>query len=478
MKADLMTAPSSADPCADNVPIDTPTTPLPLPLTSFEQFLWRSDSADVPMVFRVMMRLVGTPDRELLERAFHDSVARHPLLNSVIRNRSGKLVWEPAEQPPVLEWDTAEQTDRNSDCGSAVESIALTASAGLRVRVHSANRLLLVWLDFHHASCDGMGARQLITDWFHLYDRFCRNESHSLTVLESDKLKFRGSLQQRAGTEPIGLREGIRNFYVTVCGRTAKLPRRPDDSNPNRSPSTWIMERTFSVQETAAIRSVLKQYGVSINDVGIAVCMQAFANCFAAVHPGHFITVLNPVDLRLPSDRYLSAANRTGFTYLRRRRKECLDQPMSVLLAGIREQTTYIKERYVGAEFIHGLNGADRWPGVLPFLQRVGWFTPTLQYTCLGDTTRGRRYGFRIIEDSVAFGELLVDRITGFAPLAPGVPFSVTACETNSRLLMSVSANGQFVTQQQSVDFTDALIAGILQWAGLPLRDPVEQEVR
>lgn len=469
-----MTAKTTLDLTADGV--QTAGFCEPLPLTTFEKFLWRSDTARVPMVFRVMMRLDGTANRQLLQEAFDLAVARHPLLNSVVQDQSGIPVWNLAQNPPQLQWETPEQAARKSDCGDCVDPIDLTSAPGLRVRISAVDETLLVWLDFHHASCDGMGARQLIADWFHLYDRLGRNEPPRLTDLEQDKLVSRGKLRQRAGTEPIGLREGIRNFYVTVCGRTARLPELKDGSMSHSSQASWIMERPFSAAETSVIRSTLKQHGVSINDLGISLCMRAFANCFGDIHPQHFITVLNPVDLRLPSDRYLSASNRTGFTYLRRRQKECLNQRLPALLTSVREQTTYIKDRYVGAEFIHGLNGIERWPGVLPWLQRVGWFTPTVQFTCLGNTTRGRRYGFRTINDRVLFGDLSVDRITGFAPLAPGVPFSVTACETNSRLLMSVSANGLFVTRQQSIDFTNALILGIRRWAGLSDRDTVEQE--
>ncbi|MEZ6127366.1 MAG: condensation domain-containing protein [Planctomycetaceae bacterium] len=438
-----------------------------LPLTPFERFLWSADDPQTPMVFRVLMKFHGIVDRELLEQCYNTSVARHPLLSARLRTQRNQPTWVPADNPPALIWNTASTSAGHPEFGDVVEPIDLTQEPGLRVRVTEGDGYLLVWLDFHHASCDGMGARQLIADWFHLYDRMSCDETPTLTALEPERLIVRGELRKRPGAEPLGFRDAVRDFWVTVTGRTARLAVTKSAPDSDGS-GTWITERPFSVHETTQIRTQLKQRGVSINDVGIAVCMQTFARSFSSVNARHFVTVLNPVDLRLPSDRYLPAANRTGFTFLRRRQRECRERDFDTLLTSIREQTNYIKDHHVGGEFIHGLNAASRLPGALKLLQKSGLFTPSMQFTCLGDTTRGRRYGFRSDGDTIMAGQLQLDRITGFAPVAPGVPLSITACETNSRLLLSVRSSQRYVSCQESIDFSDALHQQIRQWAGLP----------
>src|SRR6056297_3187046 len=102
-----MTAKTTLDLTADS--IRTAGFCEPLPLTTFEKFLWRSDTAQIPMVFRVMMRLDGTANRQLLQEAFDLAVARHPLLNSVVQDQSGIPVWNLAQKPPQLQWETPEQ---------------------------------------------------------------------------------------------------------------------------------------------------------------------------------------------------------------------------------------------------------------------------------------------------------------------------------------------------------------------------------
>jgi len=187
-----------------------------LPLTTFERFLWEADGPSHPMVFRVLIKFDGTLDRSLLQQSFDTVVTRHPLLTATIIQADGKPVWSRLAELPSLQWDDSVQLGRHQDSGDYVEPIDLTAQSGLRVRVTAGDNAVLIWLDFHHAACDGMGARQLIADWLHLYDRRSRNEPDALAVFDPEKLLTRGVLRQRPGTEPVGFREGIRNFYVTV----------------------------------------------------------------------------------------------------------------------------------------------------------------------------------------------------------------------------------------------------------------------
>ncbi|MCA9051282.1 MAG: hypothetical protein KDA89_21240 [Planctomycetaceae bacterium] len=532
----------------------------PLELTPFELFLHRMDNRSGALVFRVALQFSGDVNRDLLSLAFRASARRHQLLNSVLQpvgNSGGAEAelchWEHVSREPSLEilWscdvagssnqtgggvadaaDSDEMPRFDDVCGTdllqtfpPVRAIDLTQQSALCAtaitrpdrdspvaeptvppseynsatndgRSTEERESLRILLNFHHTACDGMGARQLIADWFHLYDRLCRGETPALAEYETERLMNRGQVRRPPTVEPLSFREAVRNFYVTVCGRTARLrsgttssvsaaagerqsvshktvphaatPQIPEASavkNHRHSP-TWLHQHAFSEEETASIRAWLRRQGVSINDVGVAVCMQTFAELFDDVSPRHLITVLNPVDIRLPSDRRLSAANKTGFTYLRRRRRECLLQTPTELLKSIREQTTYIKERFVGPDFIHGLERLSRRPWALRLMIRSGLFTPSLQFTCLGDTTRGRRYGFRIQDDRFVVGDLTLINITAWAPVAPGVPLSIAACETNSRLTFTVRADPEYLSDAQAQRYLQRLADRITAYVG------------
>lgn len=435
-----------------------------LALTPIENFLWSSDAPDNPMIMRVILRFHGRVNAELFIETFKMALDRQPLLSSIVDERDGRPVWVPASHTTEPIWEDA-LPPNEPETGEFIEHIDLRKETGLRVRIISVSDGVLVRMDFQHATCDGQGARQLIADWLHLYDRIFRGEETSLTSLEPERLVSRGVIRPRPGIVPIGFREGLRNFQVTVCGRTARLPKRlqePDGAVPGGS---RIFERPLTSEQTAILRHRLQECRVTLNDLGIAVCLGTFARMFA-VRSRHFISIMNPVDLRMPSDRYLPAANRLGFTYLRRRPKDCLSLPQ--LLESIQEQPKYIKDRFVGAEFVHALTAVDNRPFVYSFLRRISWFTPTLLFTRLGDTTRGRRYGFRNEGGVMTFGEMRLDRISAIAPVAPGVPVSVAACETNARLTLTVRSSEEYLTREQGDAFATEIISGILNWAGLP----------
>jgi len=409
------------------------------------------------------MRLRGVVCKETLTAAFATAVKRHPLLSSVVVETTEGPAWRPQRCLPELNWTAGDQPTANAAVLRAPAAINLREESGLRVQLMNHSDSLTALIDFHHATCDGQAARQLLADWFHTYDHKCRNQTPQLTTFEQEKLQSRGIIRTRPGVEPIGFKEGLRNFWVTVSGRTARLPQKRTATAADDAGRSRLTERVLTADQTATLRRRLKDAGLSINDLGIAASLKVFATTFPRVNSKHFVTVLNPVDLRLPSDRYLSAANKTGFTYLRRRHRDC--QALGPLLKSVRDETTYIKNRFVGAEFIHGLASVDRRPWLLSLIRRAGLFTPTLQFTCLGDATRGRRYGFRQEDGVVTLGDLRLESISGFAPIAPGVPLSITASETSNRLSLTVHYHLRFLTPEQGEAFTDALVHELLNWS-------------
>jgi len=436
--------------------------PSTLALTPFEKFLWSSEDVHSPMVFRVLLRFFGTFNHAELTEAFERALARHPLLTSVIREEDGAVYWSATPHYPCIIWQDGLKAGE-PDSGFAVDSINLRTEPGLRVRIVTLDDGIILRTDFHHSCCDGQGARQFVADWFHLYDRTVRSEPPSLLTLEPKRLVDRGIVPERPGMQRVSAWDGLRNFYHTVRGRTVRLREPAAAQASGNQPTASLFEHALTEQQTAILRHRLRAEKVSVNDLGLALAMTTFVETFPDIRSRHRITVMNPVDLRMPSDRRLPATNRTGITYLRRRPHEC--RTLAPLLRSIRDQTDYIKEFFVAAEFLHGLAAADGRQSVHTGIRRLGWFIPTMHFTCLGNTTRGRRYGFPVHDGIVTVGNLRLDRVSGFAPLLSGVPLSVTASETNSRLLLTVRCRLDMVTAQRAEIWLKAIAAGFVSWS-------------
>lgn len=420
-----------------------PTEVSPGGLTIFERFLLELDQPTTPMVFRVLMRFYGRLDSELLSRAYHLAALRQPMFRVQLDRPNSR--WQTATSSPQLLWPVTTMTEEQIGRES-IQCIDLDADIGLRTRAYRLSDGVLIHLEFHHACCDGQGARQFIAEWFSIYDQLSVNGEFSLSDLDAEKLLSRH--QYRKPASPVGFWEGMRNLFVTLAGRTARVPL-----NSSHSDDRMVLECPLEIQQTTRLRAALKHQGFTLNDLGLACAFATYFQMFPDVCRRQKITVLNPVDLRYPSDLKVPACNRVGMAFLRRKLTKAESFPR--LLASLRDQMQYVKRKYVGAEFLHGLAAVGNSKLLWRWMHQNEWFTPSLQFTCLGDTTRAIRYKFREVDGLIEVGELKLDRISGFAPVGPGIPISISACETNHRIAMTFQTHSRYLDQSQLQAFAD-----------------------
>ncbi|SFH84129.1 hypothetical protein [Planctomicrobium piriforme] len=431
--------------------------PETLRLVPFERFLFQSDSAATPVVFRVVMRFDGPYRADLLSQAFRLAVARQPLLTSRIVATPEGHHWQSHDELPELQWRTADSPGFDP-VKLPIEWIDLTKSAGINARIWPIDGGLTILLDVNHVCCDGQGARQFISEWFGLYQQLVAGGDLRITPTERTPLTDRGNY--RLPTPPISTWEGLRNLYLTVRGKTIYLPRRAAHGEFDGT-SDHVCELPLSAEETAALRKRLKRNGYTVNDAGLAAAFVAFTKSFPDVlHRRKKITILHPVDLRWPSDLKTPACNRVGVSFLRRTPGE-IKNPAEALKS-VRDQMQYVKQRYVGAEFLRGLAMTAEKPGVTDWLQRMGCFVPTMQFTCLGDTTRAMHYRFPMTEGIIDFHGLKLNRISGIMQMGPFLPLSLAACETNQRLSLTLRASASYLTAEEANRFLETFVGELV----------------
>jgi len=440
--------------------------PEDLPVVPLERFLQRSDAPGAPMVFRVLLRFDGTYRRDLLTQAFDIAIRRQPLLISRLTNRGNGLVWHPADQVPVLSWETPESPETDLS-RMGIAPLDLSFRPGVRARVFEVDQGITILLDINHLCCDGQGARQLLGEWFGVYDQLLTGSPVKLVTLKPQELLNRA--QYRQPTPPIGLFEGLRNFWLTIRGRTVHVPARTSTQVHDWT-TDHLREVVLSVEETKRLRKQLKQARCSVNDIGLTSSFLAFAEIFPELCHRDFITILNPTDLRWPSDLKTPACNRVGVTFIRRRRRDW-NSGMH-LLQTIHAQLKYVKKRYVGAEFLRGLAMTESSAGLQGWLERRGYFRPTLQFTCLGDTTRAMHYRYPMVDGVINFQGARLQRISGFMQTGTYLPISLAACETNQRLALTVHGRNAFVSAEQTERLLNLMVQQMMQLGELMASEP------
>jgi NRPS condensation-like uncharacterized protein len=423
------------------------------PLTPLERFLWSCHDKTHSMVIRAVLHFTGEVDAERLMQAYREVLQRHPLLRSRIVGTGSSARWQ--EDSVVSDLALVQKDDLR-------DSPSVDQDAAIRTRVAIGDHRTIACCDLQHTCCDGQGARQLIAEWWMIYDHLLRGKSPVLTRLDPARLAARGDIAPRRGEQRVDFWQGLRNFYVTIRGRTARLPRR-DRRKSKETSDGLLVERIIERHEMAAVRGRLKSSDATINDLGLAASLLAFRKNFAQLAENHYLTVANPVDRRTISDLRLSAANRWGLAFLRRKVADC--EELSSLLRSLHGEMQYVKSHHVADEFLRGLTLASRVSWGLRLVQSARLFTPTFQFTCVGESTRTTRNILSVADGSTMAGQLQLNGIAAYAPPAPNVPLSVCFLETNDRLSITVTGNAKFVDASNVNGMADRLQQIILSWS-------------
>ena len=271
------------------------------------------------------------------------------------------------------------------------------------------------------------------------------------------RLAKRHLFPQPAAIAPISLKQALINIWATIRGRTSRweVTQRRDGQPPDAT-SSHCFEIILSDAQGDQLRERMAAWNVKLNDLVMVCAMSTYAKLAPPGPNQHRVTVLNPIDLRLPSDRTLPATNRFGIAFMRRPRAECLN-PVAIL-RGIHDEMTYVRSNYVGVEFVKGLVTASKIPGGIDIFRRIGFFTPSMQWTCLGDVSRG---GKRLIpwkNGMPISGNLQLATATGFAPCADNVPVSIATCEANKRVTLTVRSSPRFLSMDETQKFAETLV--------------------
>ena len=441
---------------ATGLPADQQLVIGPLPLTPLELFLLQCATPRSPMVIRVVLRLTGECQPDLYVQTLQRAIERHPMLSCRLQKINRPWCWvSGTPEPIVISRRSGSVFDLEN--GSVIKSIDLTQSAGLHTSIVVQDDGVKVVMDVHHAVTDGNGMRQVVTDWFHLYHCAVTGSPLKLPVVDPDRLAKRHVFPQPAAIAPISLKQALINIWATIRGRTSRweVTQRRDGQPPDAT-SSYCVEIILSDAQGDQLRERMAAWNVKLNDLVMVGAMSTYTKLAPPGPNQHRVTVLNPIDLRLPSDRTLSATNRFGIAFMRRPRAECLN-PVAIL-RGIHDEMTYVRSNYVGVEFVKGLVTASKIPGGIDIFRRIGFFTPSMQWTCLGDVSRG---GKRLIpwKDGMPIsGNLQLATATGFAPCADNVPVSIATCEANKRVTLTVRSSPRFLSMDETRKFAETLV--------------------
>ncbi len=359
------------------------------PLTLFERFMWGDDRPQYPLVFQADLCFEGGVDPGVMQEAFRFAIGRHPLLRSTIQGEGRAAEWVAAARGwpelAVFNGVAAEEEPR-------LEAIDLTRSPGLRGWMRETAVGWDVKLLFHHACCDGQGARMFIQDLVLAYT-LLRKVNQSPTPffpLDIAELDRRGRYPSPLGrARKLGWK--LQNFFQffrrcpvpTARDSTVCHMGDADAGDRNRLGICW---HTFSTDESAELQDLSRRATASLNDVAVAILFSVLGY-WQRSHggdPKSWLRVSVPCDLRGRDDERMPAANRFSYVFLNRRLGDC--ESWEALLDGVeRLQTRF------GVNFLSHLERLARRPRLMRWMlgRKICFSTAVL--TNLSDPSRRLR---------------------------------------------------------------------------------------
>jgi hypothetical protein len=316
---------------------------FPLKLVPFEHYALGEFRN--PMAYTIRLKFAGLLDRAALEQAIGLIVARHPLLRAHVAARDGELCWIEAESPlPWMSFGAAGEPM----CFPSREGIDLARETGLRVWVRSGgvpdggvpedgvpeDRVpddggdVEMRFQFHHACCDGVGAYSFLEELLCAYDRLTRpgaDDLPELPTLDESLLASRSrfglsrlGFLLRLPLEVFGFLVGM-GCYLITRPEPAHSPQTPQLDDAARRTQLDMPAQTFDGQTMARLRDAAREYRATLNDLLVR-------EAFYTVHQWNLrqgarpriLRFTLPMNLRLPQQQRMPAANVVGMTLLDR----------------------------------------------------------------------------------------------------------------------------------------------------------------
>ena len=373
----------------------------------------------------------GIGQLDAFEHAVRAALARHPLLRAQIEPLGDRWhAWVLADSEPAIDWGPL-----NAPLfGGYGQGVDLRHRTGLAIWVRQGDERSELFLQFHHACCDGIGGFRFVEDLLVAYAAEIGGDGvPSPGPLDVHRLEMRGSfgleprpLRQRMQETWYGMKEAFR-FY-----RQAPLSLAIPKTSPNDETSAngvgFVSER-FPVEKLRALRGTAARRHATLNDVLLRdffLTLSRWNRQHGEARSNHYLRVVIPQNLRSRDDLAMPAANIMSYSFLTRRMDQC--EAADELLESVQLETRVIRKYRLSLYFIGVLAFANRLKWLMSLSLRSKQCFATAVLTNLGDPTRRFLARFPRTDGLIHVGNLILKDITGIPPIRPmtRAAFSIT----------------------------------------------------
>jgi NRPS condensation-like uncharacterized protein len=438
----------------------------PLPLTSFEEYLFSDDSPAYPMTVTFRLRFSGFLDPEAFRNAFSIVMPRHPLLRATVsRKRFGGLIWtDYPDWLPTIHWHA--QGDKNGF--PETPFMDLTKEPGILVWVLDRDNGHDIVMQIHHCCTDGKGFLLFIED---LLIAYTMNQSPSETGVALRQLDPHG-LRKRATPElhgwkclkavfmQIGVLNEIRQFLM----RTPAPLTDTHQVSPEKAPPaahTAPLFFLFDQKETTQFFSAAKYFNATSNELllrDLYLAVGAWRERKGVGHVGDWLRFSIPVNLRGSEQEKMPMANSISLLFLDVRMQDFTDR--GCLLHTIRDFMKSINRLYRKYTFIFSVGAARFLPGGL---KRFTQNSKCYATTCFSNVGRVLdTVPLPLSDGKVVAGNVLLESVDIVPPpLRPHMNASFMVYTYAGRLQLGIKYDSRNLSEQNARDLLNMFVEEI-----------------
>jgi len=438
----------------------------PLPLTSYEQYMFLDDRPSHPMAFCIELLLEGTLLRSAVEAALAVAISRHPLLRAQVVTRFGRRpVWQSSDRETALEWLSPEQYANLKP----QPFLDLKTMPGLRVWAVADPASPRLVFQFHHAAVDGVGALEFIGDLLAVYAQQTSEADEEIPELEPvdfNKLKIRGQFGNQSRKTGDWIPGFLRHTWENISSFPASLKpancRRP--TNVDRAAIPPYVTRILDSRALQAVKKEAATRGMTPNEIYTAVMLQTFHRWNAKQSPRakkQKLRLCMPISLRSPAVDDSPSANIISYMLI-----NCSASMLDNFDATLRHVHTMSRDIIGtpdGPTFVRNLAILRNFPGMLKLLVNAPICFGTGILANVGDVRRQFRSRFPLVRGRVKAGSVTMTGLLGAAPVRRGSGVATSVGTYGRQLFINMNYDRELLAAEDAEQLIDLFVSGLME---------------
>ncbi len=465
-------------------------TMFPLALTPFEKFFFWDDRIEQPLTPTAELQFATRLNVAAFERAIAQTIARNPLLNSVVVGSDRDLRWKLCDEPIRLQF----LTSNPPTVEGRLRPIDLRSEPGCRFWYEEQGEGSRVLWQLHHSTCDGIAMRAILIDVLLHYametdgSEAGRDALPQVDLSRPDLSRYRRALCCTR-FDPLELEKRYHFGHLPAAKRSLTLwqrlknahyfhfqspkPLRPtvatgsegDESMLSDADSELLCHARLDRNFSERILAKCQADSVRMSEVSMALLFRTCAEWNRGLgdkNPKSRLRLMMPYDLRGRNDLKMPAANRLSFVFLGRKYDQCDD--FGGLLKSVQEELAAIKETNLQLDLLHGLAAAARWPKLMRWGLRQSHSMATAVITYVGDVSRGMDRVFPDKDFTRPIGDAVLTNITAAPPVRRNTNIAIGLCINWGQINISAAWNRQVMNARDCQKFLELYETGWQRW--------------